>query len=243
MSGMTRREDEAVRQYVQQVLLFRGLAPRELDQVAQAARRRQMTRGASFFEQDDPATTLFILVQGRIKLLQFTPEGHQVVMHLVGPGEVFGMIAATLGEARYPATAQAVEDCTALLWERQTMVDLMERYPRLALNALQFVAARVHEFQDRYRELATERVERRVARALLRLVSQAGRREPEGGVLIDMPLSRRDLAEMTGTTLFTVSRLLSRWEQQNIVESSRERVRVLALHALVTIAEDLPTGP
>jgi CRP-like cAMP-binding protein len=116
----------------------------------------------------------------------------------------------------------------------------MERMARLAINALHSVTQRTHELQDRYRELATERVERRVARALLRLVRQTGRRQPEGGVLIDMPLSRQDVAEMTGTTLYTVSRILSHWEQLGLVAGAREQVVILSSHGLVAIAEDLP---
>jgi CRP-like cAMP-binding protein len=116
---------------------------------------------------------------------------------------------------------------------------LMERFSRLALNALEMLAGRMHELQDRYRELATERVERRVARALLRLVRQSGRRVPEG-VLVDFPLSRQDLAEMTGTTLYTVSRIFSGWEAGGLIEAGRERVVIRRPHALVSIAEDLP---
>jgi CRP-like cAMP-binding protein len=92
--------------------------------------------------------------------------------------------------------------------------------------------------QERLRELATERVEQRVARTLLRLARQVGRKV-EGGVLIDMPLSRQDLAEMTGTTLYTVSRILSQWEQQHLVETGRERILIRQPHGLVAIAEDL----
>jgi CRP-like cAMP-binding protein len=99
----------------------------------------------------------------------------------------------------------------------------------------------VRDFQDRVRELSTERVERRIARALIRLVRQAGKKVQEG-VLIDLPLSRQDLAEMSGTTLFTVSRTLSQWESKGLIQSGRERVVVRNPHGLVSIAEDLPPG-
>ncbi len=108
----------------------------------------------------------------------------------------------------------------------------------MAVNALRFLAGRLHELQDRYRELATERVERRVARAVLRLARQAGRKT-DAGILIDLPLSRQDLAEMTGTTLYTVSRILSSWESAGLVEVGRERVVIKRGHGLVSIAEDL----
>jgi CRP-like cAMP-binding protein len=84
-------------------------------------------------------------------------------------------------------------------------------------------------------------VAQRVARTLLRLARQAGQREEEG-VLIGLPLSRENLAEMTGTTLYTVSRILSGWEEQGLVEAGRERVLIRLPHALVAIAEDLPSN-
>jgi CRP-like cAMP-binding protein len=118
------------------------------------------------------------------------------------------------------------------------MRGLMMACPGIALNAIQILAGRVRDFQDRIRELTTERVERRIARALLRLARQTGHKVDEG-VLIDLPLTRQDLAEMTGTTLFTVSRTLSQWEAQGLVHAGRERVVIRFPHGLVSIAEDL----
>jgi CRP-like cAMP-binding protein len=121
------------------------------------------------------------------------------------------------------------------------MLDLVLRYPQLALNILRVVSAHVIEFQNRYRELATERVERRVARALLRLANQAGQKVA-GGILIDVALTQQDLAEMTGTTRYTISRMLGEWEQRGLVKAGRGRVLVKQPHNLVVIAEDLPSG-
>jgi CRP-like cAMP-binding protein len=218
--------------------LFQGLDASELRAVAQAARSRRVRDRAYFFHQGDPAAVLYVLVEGRVKFTQLTPEGHQVLVRVIGPGETFGAVAA-LGDAFHPATGQATGPCVALAWDGEVIMGLMERFPRLALNALRFLAGRLHEFQDRYRELATERVERRVAHALLRLSRQIGR-QVEGGVLIDLTLSRQDVAEMTGTTLFTVSRILSGWEGLGIIEGGRERILIRKPDALLSIAEDLP---
>jgi CRP-like cAMP-binding protein len=228
--------------YLQQARLFRDLPEAALRQIARVGRRRRVAADAFFFRQGRPAAVLYVLLAGQVKMTQITPEGQQIILRVISPGEMFGAVAA-LGEATYPASAQAADACVALGWDSATITDLMERFPHLTLNALGIVVARVHEFQDRYRELATERVERRVARALLRLVPQVGRRV-ESGVLLDLTLSRQDLAEMTGTTLFTVSRILSRWEQEGLIESGRERVVLRRPHSLVEIAEDLlPGGP
>ncbi|GIX48534.1 MAG: Crp/Fnr family transcriptional regulator [Candidatus Tectimicrobiota bacterium] len=224
--------------FLQQVRFFQGLSEAEAAAVLDAAWPRRVARDGFFFHQHDTATTLYVLRQGQVKLSQLTPEGHQVLLRYVGPGEMFGGIAV-LAQSAYPVSAQAVEDSLALAWDGERMARLMERYPRLALNALRLVAARFRELQDRYRELATERVERRVARALLRLARHRGRKVP-AGVLIDLPLSRQDLAELTGTTLYTVSRLLSRWDQQGLLHAGRERVLIRTPHELERIAEDLP---
>ena len=161
------------------------------------------------------------------------------------PGEVFGTVAA-LGDAVYAATAQAVGPCLALGWESAVMAGLLEQYPRLALNALRFLAGRVREFQDRTRELATERAEQRVAHALLRLAAQLGRAVP-AGVLLDLPLTRQDVAELTGTTLFTASRILRRWEQHGLITSGRAQVILRDPPALRHLAEtpapDAPADP
>ncbi len=218
--------------------LFRGAILAELEASLAVARRTELARGAFFFYQDEPATAFYVIVEGRVRLSQLTPEGHQVIIHFMGPGDGMGIIVA-LSNTTYPLSAEAVSDCVALKWDYDSTIQLMEQYPRLALNGLRLVSSRFQELQNRYRELATERVERRVARALLRLTRQAGKRI-EQGVLLDLPLTRQDLGEMTGTTLYTVSRILSSWEQQGLLETGRERIIVRDPHGLVTIAEDLP---
>ena len=105
---------------------------------------------------------------------------------------------------------------------------------------LRFATRVVQTSHNKIRELSTERVERRIARALSRLASQLGR-QTEEGILLDFPLSRQDLAEMTGTTVFTVSRTLKAWERLEILQLGRERIVIAAPHELITIGEDLPS--
>jgi CRP-like cAMP-binding protein len=217
------------------VPLFTGLDPIVLADALAVARIRRVPAGAFYFHENDPATHLYVLVEGRLKITQLTPEGHQVIHMLLTGGQPFGGVAA-LGEGTYPITAEAVEDCAALSWDAQTMAGLMKKYPDIAINTARFLARRFHELQVQHRQLMTERVERRVARALLKLADDAGR-EAAGGVEIDFPLSRQDLAEMTGTTLFTVSRLLSGWNEKGLIKAERQRVTVVDRGALLSIAE------
>ncbi len=217
---------------------FKGLDDKELQTAFSLADERRVGRHELLFRQDDPAALLYLLVEGRVKLTQLTPEGHQLLMRFVERGDMIGGVAV-LSEAVYPVTAEAVVACRVLTWDGETMQGLMERFPKIALNALQHLATRVQELQRRVRELATERVEQRIARTLVRLAAQAGERSDEG-VRIAMSLSRQDLGELTGTSLYTVSRTLSRWESDGLVESGRERVVIRRLHELKAIADDLP---
>jgi CRP/FNR family transcriptional regulator, nitrogen oxide reductase regulator len=219
------------------VPLFNGLGETELRAVASAAHRVARDGGSHFFEQGSPANDFYVLAGGRVKMTQITPDGHQVVLRLVAPGSPFGGVAA-FGPPEYPVGAEAIESSVALAWDGQTMQRLLGGNARLALNALRFVASQLRDVQDRYRELVTEKVERRVARTLLRLARDTGKKI-DAGVLIDIPLSREDLAEMTGTTIYTVSRLIAGWEEKGLVEGGRQRVVIRKPHGLVVIAEDL----
>lgn len=224
---------------LQQAQLFKGLAPLDLTTVAQAAHFREIERGKQFFAQGHSADVLYVLQRGQVKLTQTTATGEQVLLRFIGSGETFGHAAALLDDQVFSTSAQAVRWSKALAWKRATMVRLMQEHPRIALNALSEISARLQELRNRYRELATERVERRVARALLRLSGQVGYKTDDR-VLIDMPLSRQDIAEMTGTTLFTVSRILRLWERKGLVDPGRQRVAILEFPRLLAIAEDLP---
>ena len=217
--------------------LFSRLSIQELDEIATTATQRDYDKNAYLFHQGDPARRFCVLVNGKVKLTQLTEDGQQIILRYVSPGEAFAIIAV-LSKIPYPVTATAVDQVSLLSWEDKEMLDLMQKHPQLAINSLSILAKRIQEFQDRFREIATERVERRIARALLRLASQTGRKL-EHGILIDISLTRQDLAEMTGTTLYTVSRTLSQWEKDGLVSSQREQVTILSPHQLVVLAEEM----
>lgn len=221
-----------------EVALFKGLPDSALDDAIGLARREKRAKGEILFHQGEPAEAFYLILAGRVRVGQVTPEGQQVIIRYLGPREIAGCVAVC-GGMPYPATATAVEDSWFLTWTRPKLAELAARYPEIALNAMRIMSGRVVELQQRLREMHTERVERRIAHALGRLVVQAGRRTKEG-IEIDFPITRQDLAEMTGTTLHTVSRTLSAWEEAGIVIGGRQRVVIANPHALVSIAEDLP---
>lgn len=223
---------------LQKIELFKNLPDDVLESVLASARRLTFPRGVSIFHQGDRATAFYLLLEGRVRLVQVTPDGHQVLMRFITPGEAFAVIAV-LTDITYPVSAETVDDAVVLCWSGETFMELMEKHPRIAINAVRILAARTREFQDRLREMATERVERRLAHTLLRLARQAGRKV-HNGILIDIALTRQDLAEMTGTTLYTVSRILKKWEEAGLVRIGRKWVVIRDPHSLVALAEDLP---
>lgn len=225
-------------QVLGQAALLKGLSADAIREVVGAARRVSVAAGDVLFREGRSAEAVFLLFAGRVKLLQTTPEGQVVVLRVIGPGEPLGL-GATLERSSYPATATALEPVTGARWSGQALHALMEAHPRIALNALPVLIGRLHEAQEQFRELATERVERRLARVIVRLAGQTGRKVEEG-VRIGIPLGRQDLAEMAGTTLFSASRILRRWEDAGIIRSARRQLVVRRPHALVAIAEDLP---
>ena len=218
--------------------LFSGVGEAALARIIDLGHVRRTSVGECFFTEGGPADEFFLLTGGRVKLTQVTAEGNQVVLRFIGPGDVFGG-AGAFGDPTYPTTAEAVEPSTAFTWTSNAMRTVFETEPAVTLNAVHVIAAQLYDLQRRYRQLMTERVDRRVARALLRLVREAGRRV-DNGVEVDFAISRQDIAEMTGTTLYTVSRLLSAWEERGILSGGRQHIVLVNADALVTIAQDPP---
>jgi CRP-like cAMP-binding protein len=223
------------RAIVESVPLFQRMDAAEIDSVLAAAQSLLFAANEVVFEQGQEAGRFFVLVSGRLRVTQVTAEGQQVVIRMVNPGDLFG-IAKALRRSDYPGTATAVADSVALAWPTTLWDPFMQGHPAMAVNAMQTVGTRLAEAQTRLRELATEDVERRVAHAVLRLGSQSGKKEP-GGIRIDFPVSKQDIAEMTGTTLHTVSRILTAWQAAGLVEAGRQKLLLRDPHGILLIAD------
>jgi CRP-like cAMP-binding protein len=221
---------------LRQVIVFQNATDDDLKLIAQHSIERSLEEGEFFFFQGDPATYAYILVSGRAKLMQTSPAGQQVNLRTISEWQMFGALGAVRENATYPATAQAMEQSTALAIKGDYLQELMSTRPYLSFDLMKLMTNYIQQMQERYRELATEKVERRIARALLRLAAQMGNKR-DGG--IELLFTRQDLAEMSGTTLYTVSRVLSDWERQGLVEAGRERVLIRNPHGVVSIAEEL----
>ncbi len=223
-----RRWDTADRaRHLTTVPLFAGLPPTTLQQVAERFRPRRVARGGFVFHEGEPAGTLNVLAEGRVKVIRETDEGRQVILRLINPGELFG-VSGSWGEAGYPASAQPLDDAVVLQLPAGQLTALLSTHPELAMAVIRELGTRLREAESRILDLQTERVEQRIARTLRRL---AGRGESV------LALSRQDLADLSGTTLSTASRTLSAWHRRGIVVAAREQVTIRDLPRLERIAE------
>lgn len=228
------------RSLVVNLAMFAGLASAEQEELLHEARSVRYPKGTAVFDQGAEADRFFVLLHGHLRVEKTTSQGQQTVVRYVSAGELFG-VAQAMNLKRYPATAVAAVDTVALSWPSASWHRLIVKYPSLVANALQTVGSRLQDTQTRVIEISNEQVEQRVAHALLRLARQAGR-TVDTGVEIDFPISRQDVAEMTGTTLHTVSRILSAWEQLGLVEGGRQRIVLRNPHELHVLAEGNEVG-
>jgi CRP-like cAMP-binding protein len=206
-----------------------------MDRILGLARSLRIPKDQPIFEQEAQAHSFFLLLDGHVRVVKSTPGGQDVIVRYISAGELIG-IAHALGLTAYPATAIAAVDCVVLAWAGNLWAEFAAKYPAFGSNTFKTVGNRLQDAHARVVEMATEQVEQRVANALLKLVRQTGKRTDEG-LLIDFPISRQDIAEMTGTTLHTVSRLLVAWEEKGLVKSGRQKVTVVQPHRLLVVAE------
>ena len=211
--------------------LFRPLSDAQLDAALNDAVPCRLEAGEVAYRQGATGDHFFVLLHGCLKVTQITSEGDQVVVRYVNPGDMFGL-ACAMRQSCYPASVLAVQESVCLAWPASAWEGVTASHPQFGAIALQTMGQRLQDAHIRIQELSTDEVEQRVARAILRLVQQSGQ-PTHDGIGISFPITRQDVAEMTGTTLHTVSRLLSDWKQRGIVSSGRKRI-VLRSHAALT---------
>lgn len=213
---------------------FSSLSKPQVHDILAAARSHRFEVNRTIFEESAPATHFYLLLDGYIRVARLTPDGEQVIAMHIPSGQLFG-IAQALGHTAYPATAIAAAEVLCLSWPMALWDGFTQQYEGFATQTYKTVGTRMSEMHDRIVEMATQHVEQRVANVILRLINQTGR-ATNRGIEIDFSITRQDIAEMTGTTLHTVSRLLSAWERKGFIESARRRITVRDAHQLVLIS-------
>lgn len=214
---------------------FRKLQRAQIREILDQATPKRYDVGAVIFDEGEAADRFFLLLDGHVRVVKTTPDGDQVIALHIASGQLFG-IAKALGKTTYPASSIAAKECLILCWSNRLWQSFTERYDGFSSETYKVVGSRMDEVNKRVVEMATQQVEQRIASVILRLIKQAGKKVEEG-IEIDFPITRQNISEMTGTTLHTVSRLLSAWEKEGVVASKRSKVVVTKPHQLVLISE------
>jgi CRP-like cAMP-binding protein len=215
--------------------LFVHMTQEDCVRIAAYARGKSFARGEYLLMQGQPLRSLFLLRSGSIKVTQLSPSGNEVILWMYGVGSVVGVLTEPTS-CCYTSSAKAMEQSTALFWEYATLQKLMVEFPQVRRNISQILVERLNELEERFREVATENVARRLSLALLRLLKHIGK-DVKGGV--EVSLSREELAQMTGTTLFTISRILSKWGREDLIVPRRESVLVRDPGKLEILSESI----
>jgi CRP-like cAMP-binding protein len=225
--------------------LFAPLSSEERAALEKRFVRRTFEKDDYLFFQGDAAKFLVLVAEGRVKMIKHSESGRETILSTFGPGEIVGEVGVLIGET-YPATAQALEPTLTASLRRDEYGDLVRSHPDLAWALIAELGRRLQRAHEMIRSMAVEKVERRVARVLLRMANTAGERldgpdevAPPGAVRITVPLSRQDIADMAGTVIETAIRAMSKFQREGLIETRAGRVILLEPHRLVAIAEEL----
>ncbi|MDE7547029.1 Crp/Fnr family transcriptional regulator [Acetobacter fabarum] len=218
--------------------LVKGLPPEVVGHVASLARVDVLPAGARVFTQGAEVRRAYAVLVGAVRIRQIGSDGAQALMRMIAPGEMFGTIVLFTGED-YPADAETAMPSHVVSWSKADFLALTMAHPQIAINIIGMVGQRLANVQNRLREMATQSAEQRIAHALLMLVEQNGAVEGKAGAIC-MPLRRRDVAELAGTTLHTASRMLAAWEKTGLLARSRPMLVVRDASRLRRIAVGEP---
>jgi CRP-like cAMP-binding protein len=219
---------------LRRVPFFAGVAAEDIAAINGQFRERGYAAGETIYMAGDIAARLYVVAVGKVKVVRHTLAGQDVVLSVLAPGEFFGALSA-LGDAEYPDTAQALTPSCVLEIAAEDFQTILRRYPAIAVAALDIVAGRLRDAHAHIRQLSAEPATSRVAAALLALAHKLGETH-EGALLIQAPLSREDLAAMTGATVETVSRIMSKLREDGIIRSGRQWVAIADADRLAAIA-------
>jgi CRP-like cAMP-binding protein len=215
--------------------VFAGLPARDIDTLAAVAVEVAHRARDYVFLEGDPAAWFCIVRSGHVKILRHSKTGRDVVLELLGPGEVFGGVAV-IERRPYPATAQATEPSVVVKIPADAMIALAERHPAVIRQIALLIGRRLRTAHDSVKSLSVDPVEARLAATLLRLAEREGARGPRG-VTLPFHLTRQSLADMTGTTVESAIRVVSRWTRDAVVEDEGGRLVLLDEQALRELAD------
>jgi CRP/FNR family transcriptional regulator len=216
--------------------VFQQLTPPDRKHVAVVSTARKYGKGDVIFEQESTADAFFTIATGRVKIFKMLASGKEMILEVFGRGDPLGALATYTGRP-FPASAVALEDTTCVLIPRAAFFKLLEEHPSLVRGLLMGMTVRLVELTNRLAELSGARIEPRLARLFVKLAREMGKSERDG-LYVPLVLSRQELADMTGTTIETAIRIMSRWGKENVVRTEKDGFVIINHAALENIAEE-----
>lgn len=216
--------------------VFRKLAAADLHTIAQEAVVRRYDKGEVIFEQETPSDAFYTIASGRVKIFKMLPTGKDMILEIFGAGDPLGAVAAYDGRP-FPASAVALEETVCIVIPRAAFFRLLEQHPSLVRGLMLGLTIRLVELTNRLAQVSGSRIEPRFARLFLKLAGEMGRSE-RGGIFIPLALSRQELADMTGTTIETGIRIMSRWGKDEVVLTEKDGFVILDRQTLEAMAAE-----
>jgi CRP/FNR family cyclic AMP-dependent transcriptional regulator len=207
------------------VPLFKGLASHELLRFAEVTREKTYPRGSVILFEDDPGDALFIVREGRVKVVLVGEDGREVILGVLGVGDHFGELALIDDQPR-SAHVIAMEDAALLVLRRDDFRRRVEETPAVAWSLMQELSRRLRRADDKIGGLVLLDVPGRISRLLLDAAEAAG------GDQLDRPLTHQTIANMIGASRETVSRAMKEFQDRGWIAVERRRIRLANRPAL-----------
>ena len=213
------------------ITLFNGLPQDQLEALAMITIENSYTKGENIFSEDEQATGFYAVISGRVKVFKISAEGREQILHIFGPGEVFGEVPVFAGK-KYPASADTMEKSRIIFFPRDSLIRLIEKNPSIALNMLAVLSMRLRRFTSMIDDLSLKEVPGRLAKHLLYLSE-----EKQNSHDLELNITKGQLASLLGTIPETLSRILTKMTEQGIIESDGRKIRILERDVVEELAE------
>lgn len=219
--------------------LFNCLSDADRAELEKQAVEQPCQKDEFIFREGDSAEWFHILKEGTVKCVKSSPEGREVTLKVLMPGDLFCCEASAFNGVSHPGCAQAMENAKVVKISRKALLNTIQHNPETAIQIISYLGDRLREAQDSAKAFALDSAERRLASLLVNLASRAGIPESDG-LRLNVRLTRQDFADMAGLTLETTSRILSRFKKANLLTGTARRLIVSDLSGLKTLASDIP---
>lgn len=215
---------------IRQVPIFSAFSASEAKEISPYLVPARFRKKETIFSEGDPPDWLYVVKKGKVKITKLSQGGKEIILEIIAPVDFFGGVAVMRGFP-YPANAVAMEETEVLKISRKNLLNIMDRFPSLMYCMATNIGDRIKGSHEALKSIALEKVESRIASLLIKLADKAGEKS-EDGLLINMRLTKQDLAEMVGTTVETSIRTMSKFSKAGILASKSGKIVIRDLDKL-----------